>query len=71
MPLPCTARGIVRLWMWIGPTTFERVPCGPMMRMRPERAVAGTVVTKPSGLRSLSFELSATRLPPDAEWARR
>src|ERR1051326_8809910 len=42
-----------------------------MMRMRPDLAEAGTEVTKPSPLRTRSFDVSATRLPPDAECARR
>ena len=71
VPLPCTARGVVRLWMWIGPTTFERSPCSPMILMRPDLAVNGTVVTKPAGRLSRSFEVSTRGEPPDAECTRR
>jgi hypothetical protein len=42
-----------------------------MILIRPDLAVAGTVVTNPAGLRSRSLAVSAARLPPDEVWTRR
>src|SRR4029079_16894475 len=70
VPLPFRGRGVVRLWMWIGPTTLERAPWGPTIRIRPDLAVAGTVATKPSPLRTRSLEVSRARTPPEDLWVR-
>src|SRR3954452_17389135 len=66
VPVPLIDLGSVRLWIWIGPTTLERRPRASMIRIRPDRALVGTVVTKPSGLRIRSFARSGARLPPPA-----